>query len=134
MNLPQAILFDLDGTLLDTAPEYIDGINQLRIEEGLTPLSLTYLRPFVSHGASVVIQTSFNLTMDHPDFPALKQRFLSIYQKNLGKNTHFFPGIQTLLNTIEQLGIKWGVVTNKPDFLTQPLLTNLNLHTRAQAI
>ena len=130
----KAILFDLDGTLLDTAPEFTDGINELRLERGLPPLLLNYVRPAVSHGSAEVVKTGFNLTNDHPDFAALKQRFLEIYQSNLGNNTHYFPGIQELLVKIEQLGLKWGIVTNKPHFLTQPLLEKLHLAKRAHCI
>ncbi len=131
---PKAILFDLDGTLLDTAPEFTDGINQLRGELGLSPVSLETIRTAVSHGSAEVVKTAFNLTETHPDFEKLKQRFLGIYLDNLGCNTHYFPGIEDLLLNIEQSGLKWGIVTNKPHFLTDPLLSKLNLSQRAHAI
>lgn len=130
----KAILFDLDGTLLDTAPEFTDGINQLRAELGLPLLTLDFLRPAVSHGSAAVLEKAFDLSSKHPELASLKTRFLEIYQSNLGKNTHLFPGIGELLNKIEKLGMKWGVVTNKPDFLTQPLLEKLDLTKRAHAI
>lgn len=130
----KAILFDLDGTLLDTAPEFTDGINQLRLEAGLSPVSLDLIRPAVSHGSAEVIKTGFNLTDTSKNFEELKQRFLGIYLKNLGSNTHYFPGIEELLLNIEESGLKWGIVTNKPHFLTQPLLDKLNLSKRANAI
>jgi 2-phosphoglycolate phosphatase len=131
---PKAILFDLDGTLLDTAPEFADGINQLRSEQGLSPLPLDTIRPAVSHGSAEVVKTSFNMSETHPDFAKLKHRFLEIYQNNLGTNTHYFPGIPALLTILEKTGLKWGIVTNKPHFLTQPLLTKLNLNKRANVI
>jgi phosphoglycolate phosphatase len=131
---PKAILFDLDGTLLDTAPEFTDGVNQLRSEQDLPPVTLDSIRTAISQGAAQVIRTAFNLQFADPDLLSLKGRFLEIYQSNLGKNTHYFPGIQELLLKIEQLGIKWGIVTNKPHFLTQPLLEKLNLIQRAHCV
>lgn len=133
-KLPSAILFDLDGTLLDTAPEFTDDINQLRSEQNLPPLTLETIRPAVSHGSEEVIKTAFNLPTAHPDLPKLKARFLEIYQSNIGRNTHFFTGIEELLSNIEQQGLKWGIVTNKPHFLTLPLLAKLNLMQRAQCV
>jgi N-acetyl-D-muramate 6-phosphate phosphatase len=130
----KAILFDLDGTLLDTAPEFTDGINQLRLEERLPPLSLGKIRPAISHGSTEVVKIAFNLTQSHPDIEILKQRFLKIYQTNLGGNTHYFPGIEALLSTIEQLDLKWGIVTNKPHYLTYPLLAKFQLTDRAHCI
>ena len=131
---PKAILFDLDGTLLDTAPEFADCLNILLAEQERPALALETVRPSVSHGSEAVLKTGFNLDKGDPNFQKLKQRFLDIYLNNIGSNTHFFPGMETLLNTLEQSGIKWGIVTNKPHFLTQALLNKLNISKRANVV
>ena len=130
----KAILFDLDGTLLDTAPEFSHALNQLRQERGLSPVSLDLIRPAVSHGSAEVIKVGFNLSDTHPDFAPLKKQFLAIYQKNLGQNTAYFPGIEDLLLKIEAYGLKWGIVTNKPEFLTLPLLAHFKLNKRVHTV
>lgn len=131
---PKAILFDLDGTLLDTAPEFADCLNILLTEQGRSTLNLETVRPSVSHGSAAVLKTGFNVDENHPNFPKLKQRFLDIYLNNIGCNTRFFPGMEILLNTLERSGIKWGIVTNKPHFLTQALLDKLNIFKWANVV
>lgn len=129
-----AVLFDLDGTLLDTAPEFTDAVNTLRAEHRLLPVSLEHIRSSVSHGSKEVIKTAFNLSEQHSDFSLLQHRFLNLYQARLGNHTLFFPGILELLLKLDEHKIKWGIVTNKPDFLTQPLLEKLGLKNRAHCI
>lgn len=131
---PKAVLFDLDGTLLDTAPEFVDCLNILLAEQGQPSLTLEKIRPSVSHGSVAVLKTGFNLEEHDPKFGSLKQRFLDIYLNNIGSNTHYFAGIETLLNTLEKSGIKWGIVTNKPHFLTQALLDKLDITKRANVV
>jgi phosphoglycolate phosphatase len=126
----QAILFDLDGTLLDTAPDMIGALNRLRAEESLAPLPPAAVRASVSHGAVRLIKVGFPEARDD-DFERLRLRFLQIYADNLADGTRLFPGLEDVLQRFEADGLPWGVVTNKPGWLTDPLLLQLGLSPRA---
>jgi len=130
----RCVLFDLDGTLADTAPDLANTLNILLAENNLAPLPFEKIRAEVSHGATAIIQLGFDHDVDDPQFELLRQRFLDIYRMNLTIETRLFPGINELLNAIEQLGMKWGVVTNKPAWLTEPLMAGLDLQRRAACI
>ena len=130
----QAVLFDLDGTLADTAPDLAWTLNTLLTEHHRNPLPFDRIRPVVSHGASALIQLGFESGTDDPQFAGLRQRFLEIYHDNLANETRLFPGMAALLDDIEQRGMKWGVVTNKPAWLTEPLMLELKLQPRAACI
>jgi phosphoglycolate phosphatase len=130
----QTVLFDLDGTLADTAPDLAYALNQVLREQGHKPLPFETIRPIVSHGGIALIGLGFGLGPEHPEFPSLRQRLLEIYRDNILRQTRLFPGIDDLLDRIEQSGRNWGVVTNKPDWLTQPLLDALGLTQRAACI
>ena len=134
MNSPiRTVLFDLDGTLADTAPDMAFALNAVREELGLDALPFSRIRPRVSHGASALVQ----LVLDEPHserFATLRSRFLEIYRNHLTRETRLFPGMDEVLNNIEQRGMKWGVVTNKPAWLTEPLLEQLDLTQRAACI
>src|SRR5262245_59607845 len=120
------VFFDLDGTLADTAPDLGGALNTLLVERGRAPLLQETIRPVASHGSPGLIKLGFGLTAKDPDYDGLRARFLDIYRDNLCKHTEFFPGIAEVLKELGQRGIKWGVVTNKPAFLTEPLLKTLN--------
>jgi N-acetyl-D-muramate 6-phosphate phosphatase len=126
----QAILFDLDGTLLDTAPDMIGALNRLRREEALAPLPLAALRASVSHGAVRLVSVGFPEARDD-EFERLRLRFLRLYAENLADGTCLFPGLEDVLQQLEADGVPWGVVTNKPGWLTEPLLQQLGLSQRA---
>jgi phosphoglycolate phosphatase len=128
------ILFDLDGTLLDTAPDLADALNQVLHEYGHPTRSFDEIRPVVSHGGIALISFGFDMEPDSPDFEALRQRFLDIYHNNLARKTRPFPGMEELLEAIETRKMKWGVVTNKPSWLTDPLMDALQLSDRASCI
>lgn len=128
------MLFDLDGTLVDTAPDMIGTVNDLRVEHGLATLPADVLRPHVSHGAVAMIRASFDLTDEHPGFELLRQTFLSHYASRLADESRPFPGILDVLNSLEQQQRPWGVVTNKPSYLTDPLLEQLGLSDRAAVV
>lgn len=133
MTRPDALLFDLDGTLLDTAPDMGGALNRLRVEEGREPLPAAAIRPVVSHGGAALVQLAF------PDaagdaFERLRLRFLDLYAANIADHTRMFPGLETVLDAIEQQGLRWGVVTNKPAWLTDPLMARLELDRRAGCI
>lgn len=130
----RTILFDLDGTLLDTAPDLAGALNRVRDEQGLPALPFERVRPVVSHGSIGLLRVGFDIEPDDPDFPALRERLLEIYRDNLAHETCLFPGTEELLNGIEARGMNWGVVTNKPGWLTEPLLEQLGLTARAACI
>jgi len=128
------VLFDLDGTLLDTAPDMALALNRLRLEEGIPALPFEQIRPEVSHGAAAMIRLGFGMTLENPDFARLRQRFLDLYQGDLAIDTAPFPGVQETLCQLESRTIPWGVVTNKPGWLTEPLLRALRLWERAACV
>jgi N-acetyl-D-muramate 6-phosphate phosphatase len=129
----RAVLFDLDGTLLDTAPDMVPVLNRLRAEENLPALPFAAVRPYVSNGSAGLVRVGFPDT--EPTRQAeLQQRYLRLYQQALLGATTMFPGVDTLLDQLEAGGIPWGVVTNKPAYLTEPLLAGLGLHTRAACV
>ncbi len=129
-----AVLFDLDGTLVDTAPDLAHALNLLREENGLPPLPLEQIRPQVSHGGTALIRLGFGCSPRDAKFELLRQRFLSLYKQNLTTHTDLFPGMAAVLATLEQKRIPWGVVTNKPGWLTEPLMKQLALSERAGCI
>jgi phosphoglycolate phosphatase len=127
----RTVLFDLDGTLLDTAPDLAAALNTVRAENGQVPLPYEAIRPVVSHGGIALIELGFDLERSDPGFEPLRQRLLEIYRQNLSGQTRPFPGMEDLLATLEARGLNWGVVTNKPAWLTEPLLHDLDLFERA---
>jgi len=125
-----ALLLDLDGTLLDTAPDMGGALNRLRAEHGLAPLQEQVIRPVVSHGAMRLVALGFPEATGE-QFERLRLRFLEVYAENLAIGTRLFPGFDAVLDRLEALGLPWGIVTNKPGWLTDPLLDALGLATRA---
>ena len=124
------MLFDLDGTLLDTAPDMVGALNLLRLERGLDALPFAAVRASVSHGAMRLVTVGFPEAQG-AEFERLRLRFLDLYAENLAAQTCLFPGIEDLLLQFEADAIPWGVVTNKPGWLTDPLLATLGLAARA---
>ena len=123
----RAVLFDLDGTLADTAPDMARTVNLMRSRRGLQPVPLQKVRPFVSRGARGMICAGFDMTTEHPDFPPMRQEFLDLYVDNLCIDTQLFPGVDELLGRLDASSIPWGVVTNKFERLARPLLDTLGL-------
>ncbi len=132
--MKQFILFDLDGTLLDTAPDLAEAVNTLRRERGLANLPLANLRPFAGYGSKALIKAGFNIDENHPEFSQLIEAFLEQYQRRTLHETTFFPGVEDLLMTLDEKNIPWGIVTNKPERFTQEIVTRLGLDKRAQCI
>jgi N-acetyl-D-muramate 6-phosphate phosphatase len=126
-----AVLFDLDGTLVDTAPDLGAALNAMRQRRGLAEIPSAEYRPQASHGSQGLLRIGFDIDQRHPDFTALRQEFLGHYAANLTRNSPLFPGMADVIDTLDERGIKWGVVTNKPDEYTQPLLDHLGLLERA---
>jgi N-acetyl-D-muramate 6-phosphate phosphatase len=124
-----AVLFDLDGTLLDTAPDMVGALNALRAEHSLPSLPYDAIRGMVSHGAARVVKAGFPDAK--PEFlTKLQQRFLEIYRSALSSETRLFPGMEEVLDTLANWRIKSGIVTNKAAWLTEPLLAALGLRAR----
>jgi N-acetyl-D-muramate 6-phosphate phosphatase len=130
---PRAVLFDLDGTLLDTAPDMVGALNTLREERSFPPLPFAAARPQVSHGAAALVRLGFP-EVPAPDREALRVRFLELYSDRIADETRPFERVPELLGMLERAGIPWGVVTNKPAWLTDPLLQALGLSRRAQVV
>ncbi len=123
----RTVLFDLDGTLADTAPDMAHTLNLLLQEQGGAPLPFDVIRPNVSHGSSALVRLGFELGPDDPRLEPLRRRFLEIYAENLCRETRLFPGVSQLLEALAQRGCNWGIVTNKPRHLTEPLVAWLGL-------
>ena len=130
----EAVLFDLDGTLIDTAKDMARSLNKLLDEEGQPPLDYDLIRSEVSHGARAMIILAFDEPEDSDRFENLRQRFLDIYIKNIHVETTLFPEMANILQTLESADIPWGIVTNKPSWLTLPLLESMQLKERATTI
>ena len=130
----RAVLFDLDGTLVDTAPDLGYALNLQRSRHGLTPLPDDLIRPQASHGARGLLGLGFGLHPDDARFSAMRAEFLELYAANICRHSHPFSGIPELLQAIESRGLKWGVVTNKPARFTEPLMSILDLAERATCI
>ena len=128
-----AVLLDLDGTLLDTAPDLAYCLNTLRAEHDLAPLDYASIRVQVSNGTAAVLREGF-ASANEAQFQALRKRFLELYSANLSRETRLFAGFEPVLAQLEAHGIPWGVITNKPQFLTEPLLKQLHLFTRASVV
>jgi N-acetyl-D-muramate 6-phosphate phosphatase len=129
----RAVLFDLDGTLLDTAPDMAQSLNDLLAEQSHEPLPFANIRPYVSHGSAALVRLGFPHASE-ADFLLLRDRFLAIYRRQLAVGTRLFPGVEELLAQLEGDGIPWGIVTNKPAWLTEPLLELLDLRKRTRAV
>jgi len=133
-NQFRTVLFDLDGTLLDTAPDLANALNSTLQSRGRQPLPFELIRPVVSHGGNALIELGFGLRPGDPDFETIRQQLLDVYQANIAQHTRPFPGMEEVLEYIESNGLNWGVVTNKPGWLTEPLMEALDLARRAAGI
>jgi 2-phosphoglycolate phosphatase len=130
----RTVLFDLDGTLADTAPDLAYALNEVRHEEGEPPLPFEAIRPVVSLGGRALINLAFQVDIGDARFEHLRARFLDIYRDNVANHTRLFPGMASVLDEIERCGLTWGIVTNKASWLTEPLLARLGLMTRAACV
>jgi phosphoglycolate phosphatase len=130
----RAVLFDLDGTLADTAADLAHALNAVRRERGLQALPLAALRPYASAGARGLLGAGFGVTPEHEEFPPLREAFLSHYAARICVHTRLFPGMAELLAAIEARGLAWGIVTNKSTALTRPLLDALGLAGRPACV
>lgn len=123
----RAVMFDLDGTLLDTAPDFVVVVNQLLLEQGQNELAPDIIRAGVSNGSKALIKLAFGIDEHNDRFEALRQRLLELYLAHIAVYTKPFPGITELLDKLANHQIAWGIATNKPAAFTLPLMTALDL-------
>ena len=130
----KAVLFDLDGTLIDTAPDMAAALNRILVEEGYQELPFETIRPHVSKGGLALTLLGFSTYVTDDEIEPLRQRFLKSYLNNIAEHSNLFDGFEETLKCLESHQIIWGVVTNKPHFLTMPLMQQLNLDKRSGSI
>jgi len=129
----KGVLFDLDGTLLDTAQDFTAALNEIRAEENLAPLAHETVRCQVSHGGHALVRLGFG-TLPPDEHETMRMRLLNCYRRQLARHTALFEGGDEMLTELERRGLHWGIVTNKPGWLTDPLLAEVKLDRRARAI
>lgn len=129
-----AVFFDLDGTFADTAPDLAAALNHVRAQRDLPPLPFEVLRPQASHGSPGLLKTGFGITPDAPEFNELREIFLDYYTRNICVGTRLFDGMAELIEAIEQRGLPWGIITNKPQRFTLPLMQALGYAERAACL
>lgn len=130
----EAILFDLDGTLIDTAPEFIDIASRLRSEAGLPPLDQHAFRQAVSHGAVGMVSRALHMEPEAEEFSYWHQRFLTEYEASLGALSTPFAGLADLVTDCHRAGLFWGVVTNKLERFAKPLMMKMPLSPPADVL
>jgi len=123
----KAVLFDLDGTLIDTAPEFVLVVQQLRAEHGLAPLPAAIISANVSNGARALVTLALDLQHEDAAFESQRLRLLDIYREVLGSYAKPYPGIAELLADLGENNIQWGICTNKPSAFAIPLMATINL-------
>ena len=130
----EAVLFDLDGTLIDTAPDMGGALNNLLIEENLAPIPLEIIRPYVSQGGLVLTKLGFSAHVPEREIEPLRLRFLDHYRAIVAKDSVLFDSLEQVLGELEAQNIPWGIVTNKPEWLTTPLLQQMALDQRSAVV
>ena len=129
-----AVLFDLDGTLADTAPDMARTVNLMKKNRGQTTVSVATDRPHVSSGARGVVCTAFGIDVDHRDYEALRSEVLALYADNLSFDTVLFDGMAGLLDALDRDAVPWGVVTNKAEKFARPVMQGLGLAERCAVL
>ena len=130
----KAVLFDLDGTLADTAPDLGYAVNRMRETRGLQPLPSSATRPVASLGARGLLNAAFGIGPGHPDYDTMREEFLLLYENNICRETRLFPGVAELLDALEAQRLRWGVVTNKSERLARLLLDRLRMTSRSACV
>jgi 2-phosphoglycolate phosphatase len=134
MNTIQAILFDLDGTLLDTAPDLVYALNQVRQSYRMSELPLSSIRSIANMGSKAMLKLAFDVDENDAKFPLLRQQFLKTYEEHIADSTQLFPHIEKVLSYAEERNIPWGIVTNKLTIHVTPLLKALRLDKRVSCL
>jgi 2-phosphoglycolate phosphatase len=132
--LREAVLFDLDGTLIDSAPDLAGAANDLRQSQGMPPLPFASLRPMVGAGARGMVGVAFGAKPGDAEFEGLRDAFLARYEQRMLQQTAVFDAMQPVLQCLEAAGVRWGVVTNKASRFTEPIVDGLQLRTRLAAL
>lgn len=130
----KAILFDLDGTLIDSAPDLGAAADKMRIERGLPSLDDKLYRPMAGAGARGMLEVAFDMRPDHADYEIYREEFLCNYERAMTVRTAIFNGVPELLHSLQQRGLLWGVVTNKHQRFTLPLTRQMALFDTAKAV
>jgi N-acetyl-D-muramate 6-phosphate phosphatase len=132
-RFPRGVLFDLDGTLLDSAPDMVATVNRMRATRGRPPVTLDAIRPHVSRGARAMSAAAFpDIPLD--EVPAMVPEFLRVYAGELGRHSRPFAGVEAMLSALEADGARWGIVTNKPEYLAREILPQLGWETRCAVL
>ncbi|MDZ7829910.1 MAG: phosphoglycolate phosphatase [Halofilum sp. (in: g-proteobacteria)] len=132
--MTELVLFDLDGTLIDTAPDMVPAMNEVLAMDGRPPLPYERLRVHVSYGSTGLLLDAYGPELQGEALEQRRALFLERYRARLARESVLFPGIGELLDLIEARGMRWGVVTNKPGWLTDPLLVELELGERIACV
>lgn len=122
----EAVFFDLDGTLLDTAKDLVQAVNDVLVYHARRPLPYAFIRPLIGAGTDEIVKACFATTAQDPRFKLYKQHIFTAYQQRLCQETDFFPGLRDVLQLLSEAEIPWGVITNKPFWLAEPLLASLS--------
>ena len=133
-NAINNVLFDLDGTLVDTAGDLAQALNRTLLNHGREALPHEAIRPYVSLGGMALVKLGFGPDRTEPEFDALREELLASYSDKLCQYSRLFPGMERLLDRLDETGVAWGIVTNKPGWLTNPLMQALQLDERAGCI
>ena len=134
ISFTRAVLFDLDGTFADTAPDLAAALNHTRATRDLPPLSVEVLRPHASDGSRGLLKIGLDIDPGHPDYDALREMFLDFYESNICVHTQLCDDMAELVAQLERHDIKWGIVTNKPHRFTVPLMQALGYAERAACL
>lgn len=134
INTPKAVLFDLDGTLADTAPDLAAAVNLMRTQRGMEAAPYFSLRQFASAGARGLIGAGFQITPEHPDYESMRLEFLANYEAAIAVHSQLFSGVKELLTGLDKLGVVWGIITNKAERFTTPLIPQISLQSAACVI
>ena len=129
-----AVLFDLDGTFADTAPDLGEALNHVRSLRGLAPLPLATIRPQASHGSRGLLKLGLNMEPDSDSYDEMREAFLQHYEAHICDRTRLFPGMAALIEELEERDLPWGIVTNKPHRYTVPLMEKLGYAARAACL
>ncbi len=134
MQTPQAIFFDLDGTLVDSAPDLGAAADKMRTDRGLPSLPLAHYRPMAGAGARGMLKLGFGMSPEHPNFASMKEEFFCNYEADLTGRTTAFDGVDAMLRALEKQGVAWGIVTNKSQRFTIPLAAQMAVLKGAAAV
>ncbi len=130
----RAVLFDLDGTLIDSAPDLAGAANEMRVSRGLAELPVSHFRPMVGSGARGMLHRALDMNPQHEQFAAARDEFLNRYESRMTRDTRLFPDMEPVLQALRKRSMPWAIVTNKAMRFSEPLVRALGLHLHAQTL